>query len=71
MRARHYAEIQEILYQEQPFTFIWDYRTLWAFSNRMRGVNFAAAGVFLFFPGPAEWWLAKEPMTLPAPSAGL
>jgi len=27
--------------------------------------------VFLFYPGTAEWWMAKEPMPLPAPSAGL
>jgi peptide/nickel transport system substrate-binding protein len=71
VRAGYYSEIQKILYDEQPFTFLWDYRLLWAFSNRMRGVNFAAAGVFLFFPGTAEWWMAKEPMPLPAPSAGL
>jgi peptide/nickel transport system substrate-binding protein len=70
VRARYYAEIQKILYDEQPFTFIWDYRSMWAFSNRMRGVNFAPAGVFLFFPGPTAWWLAKEPMELPVPSAG-
>jgi peptide/nickel transport system substrate-binding protein len=70
VRARYYAEIQKILYDEQPFTFIWDYRSLWAFSNRMRGINFAAAGVFLFYPGTANWWLAKAPMEVPAPSAG-
>jgi peptide/nickel transport system substrate-binding protein len=71
VRARYYGEIQKILYDEQPFTFIWDYRTLWAFSNRMRGINFAAAGVFLFYPGTANWWLAKAPMEIAAPSAGL
>ena len=71
VRAGYYAEVQKILYDEQPFTFIWDYRSMWAFSNRMRGVNFAPAGVFLFFPGPTAWWLAKEPMELSAPSAGL
>ncbi|HVR28448.1 MAG TPA: ABC transporter substrate-binding protein [Thermoanaerobaculia bacterium] len=69
VRARYYSEIQAILYEEQPFTFMWDYRTLWAFSNRMRGVSFAPAGVFLFYPGTTEWWLAKEPMEIPAPSA--
>jgi peptide/nickel transport system substrate-binding protein len=71
VRARYYSEIQGILYDEQPFTWLWDYRSLWAFSNRMRGVNFAPAGVFLFYPGPTAWWLAKEPMALAAPSAGL
>jgi peptide/nickel transport system substrate-binding protein len=70
VRTRYYGEIQAILYDEQPFTFLWDYRSLWAFSNRMRGVNFAASGVFLFYPGPADWWLAKGPMELSAPSAG-
>jgi peptide/nickel transport system substrate-binding protein len=69
-RRRAYQEIQAILYEEQPFTFIWDYRTLWAFSNRMRGVSFAASGVFLFYPGTVDWWLAKDPMEVPAPSAG-
>jgi peptide/nickel transport system substrate-binding protein len=71
VRARYYSEIQAILYDEQPFTFLWDYRSMWAFSNRMRGVNFAPAGVFLFYPGPTAWWLAKEPMAVAAPSAGL
>jgi hypothetical protein len=49
---------------------MWDYRTMWAFSNRIRGVSFAPSSVFLFFPGTTEWWLAKEPMEIPAPSAG-
>jgi peptide/nickel transport system substrate-binding protein len=70
VRAGHYREIQRILYDEQAFTFMWDYRCMWAFSNRMRGINFAAAGVFLFYPGPTQWWLAKTPMEVPAPSAG-
>jgi peptide/nickel transport system substrate-binding protein len=71
VRAGYYSEIQAILYDEQPFTFLWDYRSLWAFSNRMRGVSFAPAGIFLFYPGTANWWLARDPMEIPAPSAAM
>lgn len=61
-----YQEIQQILYEEQSFLFIWDYTLMWAFSNRLRGVSLSPSGPILFFPGPRDWWMAKELASMPS-----
>ena len=60
-RVPLYQEIQKILYDDQPHTWIWDYRLMWAFNNRMRGVGKSVSGPILFYPGTQTWWKAKEP----------
>ena len=60
-RARIYREIQRLLYDDQAFLFLWEYRVLWAFSNRLRGVELSAGGPFGFWPGWTAWWVAEPP----------
>lgn len=38
-----------------------DYNLLWAFSNKLRGVEFSASGPILFYPGIESWWMVAEP----------
>ncbi len=59
-RAPYYREIQAILYEDQTFLFAWNYSMLWAVNKRMRGVEFAPSGVYLFYPSWTNWWFAKE-----------
>lgn len=59
-RAKYYREIQAILYEDQTFLFAWHYSMLWAVTKRMRGVEFAPSGVYLFYPSWTNWWFAKE-----------
>ncbi len=60
-RAAIYREIQGLLYEDQPHTWIYDYALMWAFNNRLRGIGSSPSGPILFYPGMQTWWKAKEP----------
>ena len=62
VRKAYYQEVQQILMDEQPFSFIWDYRLYWAFSNHLRGINLAVSGPFLHYPGLRHWWVSTQPI---------
>ena len=53
-------EIDRIVFEEQPMTFILHPPVPYAFSNRLRGVKFSARGPFLFSPGVEGWWVPRE-----------
>lgn len=59
-RRDMYREIQKIIYDEQPYTFLWNRPTLWAFNNRIRGVVFSPRGVWNFDPSYGAWWVGKD-----------
>jgi peptide/nickel transport system substrate-binding protein len=59
-RAAHYREIQKIVYDDQPYTFIWNRPTLWAFNRRIRGVVFSPRGVWNFDPSFMAWWVHRS-----------
>jgi peptide/nickel transport system substrate-binding protein len=58
-RMAMFAEIQEIIYEDQPYTFLWNRPTLWAFNKRIRGVTFSPRGVWHYDPSFMAWWVAK------------
>ena len=58
-RRTHYQEIQKIVYDEQPYTFLWNTPTLWAFSKRIRGVIYSPRGVWNFDPSFMAWWVPR------------
>ena len=58
-RMAMFAEIQKIIYDEQPYTFLWNRPVLWAFNRRIRGVTFSPRGVLTFDPAYFGWWTAK------------
>ena len=47
-----YKRFQEILHQEQPYTFLWKSRIATAYSRRFAGVNWYPIG-----HDPQEWWV--------------
>ena len=51
-RAAIYRELARVVAEDQPFTMMWNYSEIRAFSKRLRGVEFAPSGVFLFQPTP-------------------
>ena len=58
-RAAIYRELAYVVAEDQPFTMMWNYSEIRAFSKRLRGVEFAPSGVFLFQPTPppgSDWW---------------
>lgn len=59
-RAAQFAEIQARVYHDQPWMFMWDYSMLHCFNKRLRGIQFAPSGPFLFYGGPKSgWWVPK------------
>ncbi|MEE2775783.1 MAG: ABC transporter substrate-binding protein [Acidobacteriota bacterium] len=63
-----YQEIHRITYEEHANTWVYDYNLLWAFSNRLGGVEFSPSGAILQYPGTAAWWKAEH--AAPAPTGG-
>ncbi len=54
-RIALYKRFQEIVYEEQPYTFLWKSRVAQAYSRRFAGVNWYPAGAEL-----AEWWVDQD-----------
>ncbi|MEW6752605.1 MAG: peptide-binding protein [Candidatus Latescibacterota bacterium] len=50
-----YQRFQEIIYDEQPYTFLWTQRVARAYSRRFAGVTWYPAGGDL-----QEWWVGPE-----------
>ncbi len=48
-----YDEVQEILYEEQPYTFVYAPKSLTAYDKRFRGVTWYPTGG----SNEAEWWV--------------
>jgi len=56
-RAEYMKEFQEILHEEQPYTFLYVPMTNFSYHKRFRGVE-----IYPFRPGydPSEWWVPRE-----------
>ena len=54
-RIALYRRFQEILHEEQPYTFLWKPRNAHAYSRRFSGVTWYPPGVRL-----QDWWVAQE-----------
>ena len=54
-RIELYRRFQEILHEEQPYTFMWKSRSSQAYSRRFSGVTWYPPGVRL-----QDWWVAQE-----------
>ena len=58
-REAIYREIHRLTYADQPYLMLWQYAELRAFSKRIRGVELAPSGAFLFQASPppgSDWW---------------
>lgn len=54
-RIALYRRFQEILHEEQPYTFMWKPRSPQAYSRRFSGITWYPPGVRL-----QDWWVAQE-----------
>ena len=54
-RIELYRRFQEILHEEQPYTFMWKSRSSQAYSRRFSGVTWYPPGARL-----QDWWVAQE-----------
>ncbi len=53
-RIEFYRRFQEILHQEQPYTFMWKARSAQAYSRRFNGVTWYPPGA-----RQQDWWVAR------------
>lgn len=58
-RRRCYRDIQKLIYDDQPFTFVSVSPSLWAFNKNLRGVRFGPRGAFYWYPGQRNWWVKR------------
>ncbi|MDA1039696.1 MAG: peptide-binding protein [Planctomycetota bacterium] len=59
-RAGKYARIQEILYEDQPYTWLFWRNSFYGFSKRVRGYVFSPRGPFHYSPGFGSLWMPSE-----------
>lgn len=60
-RKAIYQEIHKILYDDQPYTWIYNRPTLSAINKRIGGVQFSPRGIYNFHPGYYNWWMPARP----------
>ncbi|PQO35811.1 peptide ABC transporter substrate-binding protein [Blastopirellula marina] len=58
-RTKHYQEIAKILYEDQPYTWIYYRAELYGFNKNMRGYRFSPTGPWFYQPGSSSVWKAK------------
>jgi peptide/nickel transport system substrate-binding protein len=58
-RAKIYQEIEMLLYEDQPYTWISNRSTLSTASKRIRGVQLSPSGMYTFDPSYFAWWTPK------------
>jgi len=71
-RATYYKQLQVILAEDQPYTWVNQPSLKWAVNNRMRGVKIGKGmGLFGWYPGELEWWIfGAKPMLHPTTTTG-
>ena len=55
-RRAYYQEIHALIYDDQPYTFLFNRGTFWGLNERIRGVQASPRGIFNFTPAEQAWW---------------
>ncbi len=58
-RQKIYQEIGKVLYDDQPYTWIYNRPILAAVNKRIRGVQLSPRGIYNFYPSFYQWWTPK------------
>lgn len=56
-RTEYYQKIQKLIYEDQPYLFLFYRANTWAFHKRLRGIQTSPRGVFNFYPSVFSWWV--------------
>jgi len=54
-----YAELQRVIAEDQPFTFLHTVSVAWGVRDRIENVTSSPIGLWLFWPGAASWQPAR------------
>ena len=57
-RAAIYAKIHTILYEDQPYTWLFYQNAFYGFNKSLRGYNFSPRGPYTYGPGFSSIWKA-------------
>lgn len=60
-RSKIYQQIHKLLYEDQPYTWVYNAPTLSALNRRIRGIQFSPRGIYLFSPSHLAWWTPRKP----------
>jgi peptide/nickel transport system substrate-binding protein len=55
-RAETYGKIHRILWEDQPYTWLYCRNSLFGFSKKLRGYVFSPRGPFNYSPGIENFW---------------
>ena len=56
-RAEIYGEMHSLIYEDQPYTFLFNRPIIWGIHERIHGVTSSPRGVFSFTPSVDAWWV--------------
>lgn len=59
-RAEIYSRIDRLIYEDQPYTFLYFRKAFYAFGKQLRGYNFSPRGPFHYGPGIGAIYKVKE-----------
>ena len=60
-RTEIYHQLHDLIASDQPYLFIVQVGMKWAVDKRVKNVRVGkGVGLFLWRPGPYDWWIAKE-----------
>jgi peptide/nickel transport system substrate-binding protein len=56
-RAEIYGQLANLIYEDQPCLFLYNYNSFYGFSKRLRGYRFSPRGPFSYGPGFFAMWM--------------
>ena len=59
-RAGKYARIRELLYEDQPYTWLFWRNSFYGFSKELRGYVFSPRGPYHYSPGAGSLWKPRQ-----------
>lgn len=57
-RAKIYGRIHELIYEDQPYTWLYSRKSFYGFNKRLRGYMFSPRGPYHYSPGIDSMWSA-------------
>ena len=59
-REKIFAKIDMILYEDQPYTWLFFRNSFYGFNKRLRGYNFSPRGPYSYSPGFSSIWMPRQ-----------
>lgn len=60
-RAQIYGDISNLIYEDQPYLFLYNRSSFFGFNKQLRGYRFSPRGPFHYSPGFSSIWMTANP----------